>query len=37
MRIMMSKLERRYTYGKKEAIYIDTNMLCYFGAKLHRE
>ncbi|CAD8067426.1 unnamed protein product [Paramecium sonneborni] len=34
MRIMLNKISSRYQYGKKEAVYLDTNILFYFGAKL---
>ncbi|CAD8155219.1 unnamed protein product [Paramecium pentaurelia] len=36
MRIMLNKISSRYQYGKKEAVYLDTNILFYFGAKLMR-
>ncbi|CAD8064209.1 unnamed protein product [Paramecium primaurelia] len=36
MRIMLNKISFRYQYGKKEAVYLDTNILFYFGAKLMR-
>ncbi|CAD8164942.1 unnamed protein product [Paramecium octaurelia] len=36
MRIMLNKISSRYQNGKKEAVYLDTNILFYFGAKLMR-